>query len=152
MHELEKPAPPGTTALHLSIRQLADLLPKRGMICLITDLLAPVDQLERQLRLLSAMGHDIVLFHLMDRAEIDFTFEKAAHFRDIETGTEHFVDPALARDTYLKNLHTHRAAIRRTCERLGIEHHWTPTDTPLERVLFDFLSARTRQAAKPRRA
>lgn len=150
MHALEKPAAPGVTALSTSLRQIADLLRKRGMICLTSDLLAPLDQLERQLSLLSAMGHDIVLFHLMDRAEIDFTFEKAAHFRDAETGTERFVDPALARDTYLENLRHHCASLRRTCERLGIEYHWTPTDTPLERVLFDFLSARTRKAAAPR--
>jgi len=151
MLELEKPAPAGGTALDLSVRQLADLLRKRGMICLVSDLLAPVDQLERQLGLLSAMGHDLVLFHVMDRAEIDFTFEKAAHFRDAETGAERFVDPAVARAAYLQNLQTHRDHIRGSCERLGIEYHWTPTDTPLEGVLFDFLSARSRKAGAVRR-
>jgi uncharacterized protein (DUF58 family) len=145
MLELEKPAPAGGTALDLSVRQLADLLRKRGMICLVSDLLAPVETLERQLALLGAMGHDLVLFHVMDRAEIDFTFEKAAHFRDAETGAERFVDPAAARATYLENLQAHREFIRRACERQGIEYHWAPTDTPIEQVLFEFLSKRARQ-------
>ncbi len=145
MLELEKPAPAGGTALDLSVRQLADLLRKRGMICLVSDLLASIETLERQLALLGAMGHDLVLFHVMDRAEIDFTFDKAAHFRDAETGAERFVDPAAARATYLENLQAHREFIRRACERQGIEYHWAPTDTPLEQVLFEFLSKRARR-------
>ncbi|GAA5145197.1 DUF58 domain-containing protein [Prosthecobacter algae] len=151
MLELEKPAPAGATALDLSVKQLADLLRKRGLICLVSDLLAPVDRLEKQLGLLGAMGHDVVIFHVMDRAEIDFTFPKAAHFRDAETGTERFIDPATARETYLNRLNVHRDLIRRLCERQGIEYHWTPSDQPLESVLFDFLSARARKKGGPRR-
>lgn len=143
--ELERPAKAAGTSLDLSVGQLADLLRKRGMICLISDLLAPVDRLERQLSLLGAMGHDLVLFHLMDRAEIDFTFEKAAHFRDAETGAERFVDPKLARDTYLERLQAHRATIQAACDRNNVEYHFCPTDRALEHVLFDFLSARQRK-------
>ncbi len=151
MLELEKPAPAGATALDLSVKQLAELLRKRGLICLVSDLLAPVDRLEKQLGLLGAMGHDVVLFHVMDRAEIDFPFQKSAHFRDAETGAERFIDPATARETYLNRLSVHRDLIRRLCERQGIEYHWTPSDTPLESVLFDFLSARARKKGGPRR-
>lgn len=151
MLELEKPAPAGATALDLSVKQLADLVRKRGLICLISDLLAPVDKLEKQLGLLGAMGHDVVLFHVMDRAEIEFTFEKSAHFRDAETGTERFIDPATVRETYLNRLKVHRDFIRRVCERQGIEYHWTPTDTTIESVLFDFLSARAHKKGGLRR-
>lgn len=151
MLELEKPAPEGATALDLSVGQLAGLLTKRGLICLVSDLLAPVEKLERQLGLLGAMGHDVVVFHVMDRAEIEFTFDKAAHFRDAETGTERFIEPAQARETYLNRLKVHRDFIHRACDRQGIEYHWLPTDTPLESALFDFLSARNRKKGGPRR-
>ncbi len=147
--ELEKPAPAGGTSLDLSVQLLADLLRKRGLICLISDLLAPVEKLERQLALLGAMGHDVVLFHVMDRAEIDFRFDKAAHFRDAETGMERFIDPASAREVYLNRLNVHRDLIRRACERQGIDYRWTPTDMPMEQVLFEFLSNRTRQKGGP---
>lgn len=151
MLELEKPAPEGATSLELSVGQLADLLTKRGLVCVVSDLLAPVDRLERQLGLLGAMGQDVVVFHTMDRAEIEFRFEKAAHFRDAETGTERFIEPSAAREAYLNRLNAHRDIIRRACERQGIEYHWVPTDTPLERVLFDFLSARNRRKGGLRR-
>lgn len=143
MLELEKPAPAGGTSLDMSVRQLSELIRKRGMICLISDLLAPVDALERQFGWLGAMGHDIVLFHVMDRAEIDFQFDDAAHFRDLESGREQFVEPTVAREAYLKRLQSHRDFVRRACDHQGIEYHWTPTDEPLERVLFDFLAARS---------
>lgn len=152
MHELEKPCPSGGTALDLSVQQLAELLRKRGMICLMSDLLAPVERLERQLGLLSAMGHDIVLFHLMDRSEIEFAFDQSAHFRDAETGAERFIDPAIAREAYVNRLEAHRDCIRQACDRQGIEYHWIPTDTPIEHVLFDFLSARQRKLAGRGRA
>ncbi len=143
--ELERPAKAAGTSLELSVGQLADLLRKRGMICLITDLLAPIDKLERQLSLLGAMGHDLVLFHLLDRAEIDFTFEKSGYFRDAETGAERFIDPQLARATYLERLKKHRDTIQAACERHNVELHFCPTDRALEEVLFDFLSARQRK-------
>lgn len=151
MLELEKPAPAGETALDLSVRQLADLVQKRGLICLVSDLLAPVEKLEKQLGLLGAMGHDVIVFHVMDRAEIEFRFDKAAHFRDAETGAERFIDPHTARETYMNRLKVHCDFIRSACERQGIEYHWVPTDTPLERVLFDFLSARNRKKGGVRR-
>lgn len=145
MLELEKPAPPGATALELSVGQLADLLRKRGLVCLVSDLLAPVERLERQLGLLRAMGHDLVLFHVMDRAEIDFRFDRAAHFYDLESGDERFVDPDAVRARYLERLQAHREGVRALCDRQGIEYHWAPTDTPLEQVLFEFLSKRRRK-------
>jgi hypothetical protein len=112
------------------------------MICIISDLLAPPEKLESQLGLLGAMGHDVVLFHVMDRTEIDFPFEKGAHFLDAETGTERFIDPASTREAYLARLTDHRNRVKSACERQGVEYLWTPSDTPLERVLFDFLSRR----------
>ncbi|MBE2285942.1 MAG: DUF58 domain-containing protein [Prosthecobacter sp.] len=145
--ELERPAKAAGTSLAVSISQLADLLRKRGMICLISDLLAPVEHLEKQLALLGAMGHDLVLFHVMDRAEIDFTFDKSAHFRDLESGTERFIDPQIAREAYLKRLQAHRDTIQTACDRHNVEYHFCPTDRPLEEVLFDFLSARQRKKA-----
>jgi uncharacterized protein (DUF58 family) len=122
------------------------------MICLITDLLAPIDHLEKQLALLGAMGHDLVLFHLMDRAEIDFTFEKSAHFRDLESGMERFIDPQIARETYLSRLRAHRDGIQAACDRNNVEYHFCPTDRPLEEILYDFLSARQRKKISQRAA
>jgi uncharacterized protein (DUF58 family) len=142
MLELERPVQEGGTALDVSMTQLSELLTKKGLVCLFSDLLAPVDKLERQLSWLGAMGQDVVVFHLMDRAEIEFRFEEVAVFQDAESGVERFVNPGVAREGYLARLKAHCDAVRLGCERAGVEYQWCPTDTPLEVALFDFVSRR----------
>ena len=149
--ELERPSPAGGTSLDVPMRQLADLLRKRGLVVLISDLLAPIEKLDRQLGWLGALGHDIVMFHLADRAEIEFRFEQPAQFQDVESGGEWFVNPALAREGYLRRFNDHCAAVRRSCEQHGVEYQWLPTDRPLEQVLFDFLAMRQGRAGVKRR-
>lgn len=151
MLELEKPVLAGGTALEASMARLAELLRKKGLICVLSDLLAPIERLERQLAWLGAMGQDVVLFHLMDRAEIDFAFDDPALFRDAETGVERFVHPEVAKAGYLARLKAHCGAVRSSCERAGVEYLWCPTDVPLEVALFEFVSRREAGGAgKPR--
>lgn len=149
--ELERPAPAGGTSLDVPVRQLADLLRKRGLIVLISDMLAPIEKLDKQLGWLGALGHDIVLFHLADRAEIDFKFDLPAQFEDVESGRQWFVNPAQAREGYLKRFNDHCASVRRSCERHGVEYQWLPTDKPMESALYDFLSVRHARKAGPTR-
>jgi len=152
MLELERPVQEGGTALDVSMTQLSELLRKKGLVCLFSDLLAPVDKLERQLSWLGAMGQDVVVFHLMDRAEIEFRFEEAAVFRDSESGVERFVNPGVAREGYLARLKAHCEAVRLSCDRAGVEYQWCPTDMPLEKALFDFVSRRDRAKGFKKRA
>ena len=153
MLELEKPARAGGTALAQSVERLGELLRKKGLVCLMSDLLAPIERLEKQLAWLGAMGQDVVLFHVMDRAEIDFTFEDPGVFTDAESGEEKFVHPDQAREGYLERLQRHCESIRRACERAGVDYVWCPTDVPLESVLHTFVSRRDAakgRAVKPR--
>ena len=133
------------------MRQLADLLRKRGLVVLISDMLAPIEKLDKQLGWLGALGHDLVLFHVMDRAEIEFRFEQAAQFEDVESGAEWFVNPTQAREGYLKRFNDHCASVRKSCERHGVEYQWLPTDKPMELALYDFLSVRHARKSGPTR-
>ena len=74
-------------------------------------MLAPIEKLDKQLGWLGALGHDLVLFHVIDRAEIEFRFEQAAQFEDVESGTEWFVNPAQAREGYLKRIYAKTASL-----------------------------------------
>lgn len=154
MLELERPVRvrEGGTALDVSMTQLSELLRKKGLVCVFSDLLAPVERLERQLAWLGSMGQDVVMFHLMDRAEIEFRFEEAAVFEDAETGVERFVNPGEAREGYLARLKAHCEAVRAGCERAGVDYHWCPTDRPLEEALFEFVSRRDRVKGVKKRA
>jgi uncharacterized protein (DUF58 family) len=123
MLALEQPAGGSATDLGAPLERIAELVRKRGMIVLITDLLAPIDRLESSLALLTATGHEVLVFQVLDPTEIDFSFEEASKFRDLETGRDLFLDPAQARAGYRKAFDAHRASVRGICERW--ESHWS---------------------------
>jgi hypothetical protein len=79
---------------------------------------------------------------VLDPAELDFGFDKAATFVDVETGRDLYVDPALARAQYVQNFARHAAEIDQVCRELGISIHQLPTSQPLELTLFDFVQSR----------
>ncbi len=143
MLQLER-APSGHgTDLGAAMKGLHELIRKRSFIVLLSDLLAPLDELETQIGYLAAGKHDLVIFQILDPRELDFEFSKATHYRDTETGTDLFVDPNLAREGYLKRLNAHQDAVRRMCGRHGVGHRLISTDEPLESVLFEFVSGRS---------
>ncbi len=143
MLQLER-APSGHgTDLGAAMKGLHELIRKRSFIVLISDLLAPLEELERQIGYLAAGKHDLAIFQILDPRELDFDFSKATHYRDTETGTDLFIDPAVARADYLKRFNAHQEAVRKMCGRHGVNHRLVSTEEPLESVLFEFVSGRS---------
>ena len=134
------------------LEELAATVRRRGLIVLISDLLAPADALRTRLGYLRSRGHDVVVFRVLDPAEVTFAFETPAMFRETESGRELYVDPASARAEYLRKFAAHAAEIERSCADLGVEYSSVTTDRPLELVLFDFLKARSRGRRPARRS
>lgn len=151
MLALEKPAAGSATDLTAPLKRIVEMVKKRGVMVLISDLLAPIEALERNLISLTASGHEVVLFQLLDPAELSFNFEKAAMFHDIESERDLYIDPLLARKEYQRKLQAHVAFARSACQKLGIAYHRFPTDRPLELALFDFLRARMQRGRRTHR-
>ena len=139
------------TDLAVSLEEVAATVRKRGLIVLLSDLLAPIDALRSRLGYLRSRGHDVVVLRVLDPAEIGFTFEDPAMFRDAESGRELYVDPGSARAEYLRRFGEHAAGIKKACNDLGIEFDQVATDRPLDVVLFDLLKARMRRGRQPNR-
>lgn len=148
MLALERPAVGEATDLGRPLDQVAEQVRKRGMLVLISDLLAPLNELEKKLAFFRARGHEVVLFQTLDPAELTFDFDEASLFYDAESGREVYVDPALARNSYIRRLNEHLSAIQATCDKLGVDLHRPTTDTPLESALGDFLRSRMRMVGK----
>jgi uncharacterized protein (DUF58 family) len=81
MLSLEKEPGGAATDLVAPLKRCAELVRKRGLIVLVSDLLAPIEALETNLALLTASGHEVLLFHVLDPAELSFDFTAAAPFR-----------------------------------------------------------------------
>jgi hypothetical protein len=124
---------------------------KRGLLVLISDLLAPLDVLDTRLGSLRAQGHEVAVFQVLDPSEIDFPFDQAALFIDVESGREFHVEPAQIRERYDHRLQDHLEAVQTACRRHGITWQLVRTDEPLERVLAGFLRAREMSGARTRR-
>ena len=142
MLALETPAAGAATDLTAPLRRITELVRKRGLVVLISDLLAPIDELETSLALLTAARHELIIFQVLDPIELSLDFLEPARFLDVETQRDVFLDPALARAEYKRRFAEHIAAIQKTCQTLGISHVQLATNQPLELALFDFLKAR----------
>lgn len=140
MRQLEK-APAGEgTDLGAAMKGLHELIRKRSLVVLMSDLLAPLGDLEKQIGYFAAGGHQIAVYQFLDPREIDFEFSKATHFRDSESSRDLFIDPAAARPDYLERFNAHLAAIRQLCGRHGVNYRLVSTTEPLEQVLFEFVT------------
>jgi uncharacterized protein (DUF58 family) len=119
MLALEKGGPGKSTDLIAPLQRAASLLRKRGAVVLLSDFLAPLESVERSLGMLTATGHEVMLFQLLDPHELTFPFESPARFRDEESGRELFLEPGVARPEYQRRLREHMDALRGLAERRG---------------------------------
>jgi len=133
------------TDLVAPLEQVARTARKRGLIVLLSDLLAPVEAVETRLGYLRSRGHDIAVIRILDPAEIDFPFHEESLFYDLESGRELYVDPRAARQRYRDRFSEHATAMARACHRLGADYYQATTDRPLDAVLADFLHSRLRR-------
>jgi uncharacterized protein (DUF58 family) len=151
MLALEKASAGTSTDLITPLDRAVELARKRGLMVLISDLLATVDRFETSLAALNACGHEVVVFHVLDPEELDFKFEKASLFLDVESGREVYIDPVMARKEYLRKFTAHNAGIESVCRKLGAAYHRLTTNRPLELALFDFLRGRMQRGKFVRR-
>jgi uncharacterized protein (DUF58 family) len=151
MLALEKPASGSSTDLAAPLKRIVELVSKRGVMVLISDLLASTEALEKNLMALTACGHEVLLFQVLDPAEVNFGFDKAAQFFDLESGRDLYIEPALARKEYHRKLEEHLARARTVCQKLGVAYHSFGTDRPMEMALFDFLRSRMQRGRLGRR-
>jgi uncharacterized protein (DUF58 family) len=126
MLALEASPEGSATDLGPPLQHIAGMLTRRGLIVLISDLLTSIDRLEPDLGYLCAGGHDIVVFHVLDPAELNFDFDSPALFQDIESGRNMYVDPSDAQISYKRMLNKHLAKAKSTCQNLGIDYHLFP--------------------------
>ena len=152
MHALEKSPAGRATDLGAPIERITSLIRKRGLVALISDFLAPLDRLERNLLALTASGHEVSVFQVLDPAELNLGFEQAVLVEDLESERTLYIDPAAARAGYVKKLDEHCATLRAICRKLGISCHLISTGQSLEITLFEFLQERMKRGRQFRGA
>ncbi len=152
MVTLENSTSGKSTDLSAPLEQIAQTVSKRGLVVLISDLLAPVESFVKNLNYLRTRGHEVVILRTLDPTEIEFEFEKASLFRDLETGREIYVDPQSAVAEYRKRFLEHETAIKEICDQIGVDFFTISTDLPMETALLELIQSRASSGRSVKRA
>jgi len=140
---LEEAEPGRYTTLAQSIHQLADRLPRRSLVILISDLWLDSDQLVHALQHLRYRHHQGLIIHLLDKAEIDLSFDRQVTLQDLETGEKLQINPADLRETYRKNVQQYLNDIRRCCSDSDVEYHPIYVHEPYDKALVQLITRRS---------
>ena len=128
------------------LHDVAESLTKRGMVVLISDLLDDPDSVIRGLKHFQYRGSDVLVFHVLDPDEVEFPFERATTFEDLESGDEVTALPGVVREHYLRRMNGMIDRYRRELGAAGIDYQRLDTNQPLEMALLAYLSTRSRTA------
>ena len=142
LKELEDTAPRGETAAGAILQELAGSLKRRGFIVLISDLLDRSEEVLRGLKQLRSRGSDVIVFHLLDRDELDFPFEDSTLFEDLEEDLKLLTDPPAIRPAYQKAIQDLIEGYRQSCASYRIDYSLFDTATGLDRALVRYLTWR----------
>jgi uncharacterized protein (DUF58 family) len=140
---LERLTPGRGTALSAQLHRMAELLTRRGIIVLISDLYDEPERVMEGLEHLRFRGNDVIVFQVMDRQELDFEFVEPVVLEDSETEEQLHVLPDIVRDEYLRAMHAHIEALKDGAARNRIDYELLRTDAPLDAALFSYLGRRS---------
>jgi len=139
---LDASAPKNKTDLYRVLRDAAETFPRRGLVVLISDLLADRPGLLRGLKMLRSRGHDLLVFHVMDDDELDFPFNGPTRFEGLELPVNLNCNPRALREGYLRALGDFLAEVRRGCAHNNTDYALLRTSQPLDAALAAYLSNR----------
>ena len=143
LHALERRAPSGDTNLGKILLEVAGKMKRRGLVILVSDLLDEPEEILKGLRLFRFKGNDVVVFHLLDAAELDLPFDGNVLFEDMEAANlKVTADPQAIRKIYRKVVEEFIDHLRKECRENSMDYQLLSTSTPLDHALVSYLGWR----------
>jgi len=143
LHALENRGPAGETNVGKILEEIGGQIKRRGLVILVSDLLDEPEQILDGLRLFRFKGNDVIVFHLLDQAELDLPFDGNILFEDLEAVNLKVVaDPRSIRNTYREVVQEFISDMRKQCHDNSIDYQLISTSTPLDKALASYLSWR----------
>jgi uncharacterized protein (DUF58 family) len=145
LHTLDRlPERAGKGELLAPLLRAAESARRRGILVLISDLYEDPENALRAARALQHKGSDLIVFHVLDPAELDFPYEAAANYEDLETGEKMPIVPEYVRAQYRKLMQEHVETLQRRLGENRVDYCLLDTRTPLDTALVRYLSRRER--------
>ena len=124
--------------------KVAEAIHRRGIVVLISDLYDEPSNILDAVKGLRYKGNDLIVFHILDPAELSFPYDDAANYRDMETGEAVPIIPEYLREEYRKLVQEHTSRLAKILGDNQIDYALFDTSTPLDYALFHFLASRER--------
>ena len=144
LHVLDRVRPSNPGSLRVPMDKVAEHFGRRGVLVLISDLYEEPDAIMEALGPLRFRGHDLVVFHLLDRAELEFEYADASAFEDLESGEQIPVVPEALAAQYRDLVQAHVRTLTERFSANRIDYSLINTASPLDHALFTYLSTRER--------
>jgi uncharacterized protein (DUF58 family) len=124
------------------LHDFAERLKRRSIVFLVSDMFDDVDELISGMKHLRHRRHEVVLWHVMDAAELTFPFQEATLFKGLEQYPELLTDPRSLRKSYLEQVEAFTEGLKRGCRDLNVDYVPLRTDTPMHVALSSYLAKR----------
>lgn len=142
LHTLDRAKAERPGSLRAPMLRITEMLARKGILVVVSDFYEDPDVILSALGPLRARGHDVIVFHVMDPYELEFPFEEASGFEDLETGEQIPVIPGRLRDNYVQMVKAHLDELRTRFAESRIDYTLLDTSKPLDMALFRYLLAR----------
>ena len=146
LHTLDKVVAKRPGHLVQPLRRLAEHFGRRGIVVVISDFYAEPDEVFDAVGPIRFRGNDVVLFHVLDPQEIDFSFTDPSSFEDMESGDQIPIVPTKLAADYRVLVKAHIEALAKKAAQQPVDYMLLNTTMPLDFALFRFLSMRQRLA------
>jgi uncharacterized protein (DUF58 family) len=142
LHTLDRAKAERPGHLSAPLKLMAEHFKRRGILLLISDFYDEPDDILEAIKPLSFLGNDLIVFHVLDPREVDFEYDDASTFEDLESTEQMPVVPQSFRDQYKAMIDEHINTLRTRFSEQRIDYAVVNTQEPLDRALFSFLSSR----------
>lgn len=143
LHLLEQAAGASKTETGPIFHNLAERFRKRGIVIVLSDLFDDVPSMLAGLKHLRHRRHEVVLFHVLDPAELEFPFRRVTMFEGLEELPKVLVDPPALRKAYLKEFHGYLRQLKQACRMQRIDYVLMRTDQSFDVALSTYLASRS---------
>ncbi len=142
---MEKLTPGKTTDIAGVLHLLANKIPRRGLVIVISDFFDDPDKLLTALQHLRHARHQLVLIQILDRGETELNYNRPITFQDMEDGSRLQIDPKLIRDEYRREVQAFLDLMKQRCGQFRIDYVTAFTDVPWDVQIRDILSRTSRR-------
>ena len=137
----------GETGLPETLHELAEKAKRRALVIIFSDCFTDIEPLMSGLQHLRFQKHDVAVFHMLDRQEVDFDFDRPIRFADLESSFSMVTEPAMVRDAYLDQFRQFQSALQKGCHECNSDYREVMTTQPFDKILADFLIDRAKAMA-----